>query len=142
MEDIRFAAVSEVAAILAFWASAAEDAHRPADTEDAVLLLITRDSSALVLAWSDDELVGSLIGGWDGWRFHLYRLAVAPHLRGQGIARRLLATVEARFKLSGATRIDAMVLADNDLAHSFWSAAGYSEQVEWRRWVKPIVESP
>ena len=37
-----------------------------------------------------DRVVGTVIAGWDGWRAHLYRLAVAPDLRGRGIARQLL----------------------------------------------------
>lgn len=132
----REATAADVEALLELWAVAAEDAHRPADDAAAVLRLLDRDPRALLLACDGDRLVGSVIGGWDGWRFHLYRLAVLPAYRRLGIAQHLLAQVEQSFAAHGATRIDAMVLRDNRLAHGFWAATGYSEQEEWRRWVK------
>lgn len=43
---------------------------------------------------------------------------------------------DTRFAALGAHRVDAMVLADNDLAQQLWAAAGYECQPEWSRWVK------
>ena len=42
------------------------------------------------LAADGEHIVGSVIAGWDGWRCHLYRLAVAPARRREGIGRALL----------------------------------------------------
>jgi hypothetical protein len=38
----------------------------------------------------------------------------------------------------GATRADAMVLASKALGQRLWHVSGYSEQPEWRRWVKAL----
>ena len=121
-----------------FWSRAAEDSGRPPDSSAAVLRLIEQDPDALVLAVDNDLIVGSIIVGWDGWRCHLYRLAVAPTHRRQGIGRALVSLAEERFALSGGTRADAMVLDDNEQAQRVWSAAGYRAQPEWSRWVKPL----
>ncbi|GAA1834303.1 GNAT family N-acetyltransferase [Luedemannella flava] len=141
MSDLVFrpATSSDVAAVLEFWASAAEDAHRPTDTAEAVERLIARDPDALVLAVdTDDRVVGSIVAGWDGWRCHIYRLAVAPDRRREGIGRALITAAEERFVAAGAGRVDAMVLTDNTSAHAAWRAAGYMPQAEWARWVKPL----
>ena len=130
------AVAADVPAVLAFWAEAAEGAHRPPDTAAAVELLLARDPHALILAVEDDRIVGSVVAGWDGWRCHLYRLAVLPSRRGEGLGRALIAAAEARLAELGGTRFDAMVLADNPLAHRAWTAAGYHPQPEWARWVK------
>lgn len=82
--------------------------------------------------------MGSVIAGWDGWRCHLYRIAVHEDLRQQGIARVLVAQAEARFAEHGSCRVDAMVLEDNPLGQAAWAALGYSPQREWRRWVKAL----
>lgn len=132
----RSARLDDVPTVLAFWRGAAEDAHRPSDSADALRRLVERDPEALWLAVDGREIVGSLIAGWDGWRFHLYRLAVAPTHRRRGVAQRLLSAAEQRFAEHGATRIDAMVLDENTEAHGFWQAAGYVPQDEWSRWVK------
>jgi ribosomal protein S18 acetylase RimI-like enzyme len=136
---LRAAEAADVAAVLAFWREAAEDAHRPADGADAIRALIARDPGALILAEDlDDVLVGTVIAGWDGWRCHLYRLAVSPARRRLGIGRRLIDAAEQRFRTLGGTRADAMVLRENTLAQGAWRAAGYAPQAEWERWVNPL----
>ncbi|MEV0393935.1 GNAT family N-acetyltransferase [Polymorphospora rubra] len=136
--SLRPATGADIPDLLAFWQAAAEDAHRPADTARAVEALVARDPEALILAVDGGSLVGSVIAGWDGWRCHLYRLAVAPTHRGRGIGRLLIAAAEERFRRLGGTRADAMVLVDNEPAHRAWRAAGYTPQAEWARWVKPL----
>ena len=135
---LRTAVPADAAAVLAFWQVAAEDTGRPSDSRADVERLVARDSAALLLAVDGDDVVGSVIIGWDGWRCHLYRLAVDPDRRRQGIGRELVARAEARFTSYGGTRADAMVLDDNDLAHAVWAAAGYTRQAEWSRWVRAL----
>jgi ribosomal protein S18 acetylase RimI-like enzyme len=134
---LRAAEAADIPAVLDFWKIAAEDTNR-ADSAPALERLLDRDPSALILADEDGRIVGSLIAGWDGWRCHLYRFAVHPDRRRQGIGRRLLDHAERRFADRGGVRADAMVLDDNDSAHRAWSAAGYAPQPEWSRWVKPL----
>jgi len=133
---IRAATVADVPAVLALWAVAAENDARPVDTSAAVETLIARDPEALILAVEGDAIVGSVIAGWDGWRYHLYRLAVHPSVRRRGLGHELVVYAEARFAAAGATRVDAMVLEGNELGQQLWVRDGYAPQPEWRRWVK------
>lgn len=135
---LRFATPDDVPAVLAFWKLAAEDTNRGGDDTAAVRVLIERDPAALRLAVDAGDIVGSLIAGFDGWRCHLYRFAVHPARRRQGIGAALLADAEERFRGFGGHRADAMVLDDNSLAHHAWAAAGYAPQEDWRRWVKSL----
>jgi ribosomal protein S18 acetylase RimI-like enzyme len=135
---LRPATVAEIPAVLAFWVVAAESGHRPPDSARAVEALLARDPEALILALDGADVVGTVIAGWDGWRCHLYRLAVAPERRRQGIAHVLIEAAEDRFSRLGGTRVDAMVLDENGLAHHAWRAHGYQPQAEWSRWVKPL----
>ena len=135
---IRAATAADVDALLSLWAIAAENASRPRDSAPAVRMLLARDPEACLVACADGRLVGSLIAGWDGWRAHLYRLAVHPDARRRGVGRALLNAGAQRLKELGATRIDAMVLDDNELGQSLWRQTGYQPQENWRRWVKPV----
>lgn len=139
--DLRPADEGDVDAVLVFWREHAEDTNRQ-DDRAAVERLLTRDPDALLLAVDGKDIVGSVIAGWDGWRCHLYRIAVRQDRRGQGIARALVAHAEERFALRGARRVDAMVLEANALGRAAWTALGYSPQHEWRRWVKALPEAP
>ena len=136
--NLRPALSSELDDILDFWLEAAENDGRPTDSRAALDALHRRDPDALIVAVDGGELVGTVIAGWDGWRCHLYRLAVAPSRRRQGIGRALIAAAEERFRALGGTRADAMVLDGNAGAHSAWSAGGYRHQADWSRWVKPL----
>jgi ribosomal protein S18 acetylase RimI-like enzyme len=135
---IRHGQVEDVEALLAFWRVAAEGTDRHDDPAK-VSALIERDPEAVLIAEVDGEMAGTLIAGWDGWRAHLYRLAVDPARRRRGIGTALLRAAEERFAAFGAFRADAMVLLDNELAHHVWGGAGYVPQPHWSRWVKPLM---
>lgn len=135
---VRHAGAADVPGLMEFWEGSAENAARPQDSVALVEALVDRDPAAILVAELEGRLVGSVIAGWDGWRAHLYRLAVAPEARGRGLARRLLGHAEDRLRALGATRFDAMVLDENAAGAGLWRSAGYAPQGEWSRWVKPV----
>ncbi|MFF5830939.1 GNAT family N-acetyltransferase [Streptomyces bacillaris] len=139
MNDLstRSATAADLDRVLAFWKVSAEGTSI-SDDGDGVARLVERDPDALILAERDGELVGTAIAGFDGWRCHLYRLAVHPEQRRQGVGGALLAAAEERFAALGGRRADAMVLDRNDLAHHAWRAAGYGPEPQWSRWVKHL----
>ncbi|WP_438818944.1 GNAT family N-acetyltransferase [Streptomyces hilarionis] len=141
MSDLRIRAATpdDLDTVLAFWKTAAEGTSI-SDDRSGVERLVARDPQALILAEQDGELVGTVIAGFDGWRCHLYRLAVHPRRRRRGVGSALLAAAEERFVGLGGRRGDAMVLTRNETAHHAWRAAGYAPEEKWRRWVKPLAD--
>ena len=136
--QIRTAGAEEAETVLSFWKEAAEGMSITDDVAG-VRGLIERDSEALILAESQGRVVGSVIAGYDGWRCSLYRLAVLPSHRRQGVSTALLQAAEQRFLAVGGRRGDAMVLEANERAQRAWAAAGYHREDHWRRWVKPFA---
>jgi ribosomal protein S18 acetylase RimI-like enzyme len=135
---IRQGRGDDVDGLLAFWRDAAEGASIT-DDRAGVRRLLERDAASVLIAEVDGEMVGTVIAGWDGWRCHMYRLAVSPAVRRRGIGTVLLEAAEQRFLELGGRRGDAMVLDGNDLAHHAWKAAGYAPEPQWTRWTKPLA---
>jgi ribosomal protein S18 acetylase RimI-like enzyme len=122
--DLRRATPEDAAAIVALWRRSGAS---PSVTDDVEYIRrTTRHASAIfVLACSNDEVVGSLLGTFDGWRGNLYRLVVDPRYRRRGIGRRLVRAVEDVFRTLDVRRINALVEVDRPEAMQFWTAVGY-----------------
>jgi purine-nucleoside phosphorylase/predicted N-acetyltransferase YhbS len=122
---IRDARPEEAEGILALW-RLAETTVSPTDTLAHLRHAITAGPAIVLVAQREGQLVGSVVGAFDGWRGNVYRLAVHPAHRRQGIGRALVAAVEGRLARLGARRITALVEKDHADALAFWRAAGYA----------------
>jgi ribosomal protein S18 acetylase RimI-like enzyme len=132
---IRTATADDIDAVLDLWARGAGESSIANDASQ-IERMLARDPEMLLLAELDGQLVGSVIAGFDGWRAHVYRMAVLPAARGAGVGRALVAAMEERFRRLGAVRSDAIVLVDNELGRSFWRGVGYAPDPSSDRWVR------
>ena len=61
-----------------------------------------------LLAEGHGQVIGALLGGGDGWRGHIARLAAHPDYRRRGVAPTLVLDVELRLRRRGAIRMYAL----------------------------------
>lgn len=122
--SIREASPSDFEAIIDFWATIDRHTSLP-DRIEYLQRFHDFSPDLLLVAEADGRLVGTVIGGWDGWRAQIARLATDPSLRRSGIARALVDEIEARLRKRGAQRIYALVDRRSSPAIPFWEAAGY-----------------
>jgi len=108
------------------------------DTAPAVEALIAQPGSVLLLALSDDEVVGTLAVGWDGWRGNMYRLAVRSDFRRRGIALALVEAGHEHLRSVGARRVTALVGVEESEAVALWGAAGYERDRKIVRFVRNL----
>jgi ribosomal protein S18 acetylase RimI-like enzyme len=134
---IRECRAEEAEAVLLLWREAGAT---PSPTDDAASLrrAIAAGPALVLVAEVGGRLVGSVIGAFDGWRAHLYRLAVHPGHRRRAIARRLVAEAERRVAGRGAKRLTALVEKDHPEAVAFWRAAGYGPDERMVRFVRGV----
>ena len=134
---IRRCHLEEVPTILALWRKA-EATVSLTDTVEDLSRAIT-DSPALVLvAEVKGQVVGSVIGSFDGWRGNIYRLAVHPDYRRQGIARALVVAIEEHLVRQGAKLISAWVEKEHPWAVGFWQAIGYEVDARMIRFIHKL----
>jgi ribosomal protein S18 acetylase RimI-like enzyme len=130
----RTAERADVPAVLNLWRHAAAF---PSATDDKAGLdaLLEHDRESLLVAEQEGEIVGAVIAAWDGWRGNVYRLAVRPGHRRQGIGRALVAKAERQLRTRGARRISVLAFSGEPGADDFWRAVGYVPDGRIRRFV-------
>lgn len=95
------------------------------DELEGLKLKLQRDPELFLVAEEGGQIVGTVMGAWDGRRGWIYHLAVrADHLR-EKIGAKLVSDVERRLIEKGAKRSVALVFDSNDRSLKFFKAAGY-----------------
>jgi GNAT superfamily N-acetyltransferase len=122
--SIRACRLEDIEVVLELWRQAAATPG-VTDTADDLRRAVADCPAHVLVAKVEGRLVGSITGTFDGWRDNIYRLAVHPDYRRQGVARALVAEVERKLAEQGAWRITALVEKEHPWAMSFWEAVGY-----------------
>lgn len=100
------------------------------DTPEEIQKKLERDPDLFLVAETQNEIIGTIIGAFDGRRGIIYHLAVRKELRGQGIGALLLAEVEKRLQAKGCLKCLLMVLEDNTEAMQFYKHQGWRHAAE------------
>ena len=74
------------------------------------------------------EVIGSLMGGYDGHRGSAYYLGVHPEYRGRGIANALLNRLEKKLIARGCPKIHIHIREENDLVIGLYEKLEYEHQ--------------
>ena len=83
-------------------------------------------SFRMILKFSiNGEVVGTVMGGYDGHRGSAYYLGVHPEFRGRGIANALLNRLEKKLIARGCPKIQINVPEDNDMVLGMYERLGY-----------------
>jgi ribosomal protein S18 acetylase RimI-like enzyme len=80
------------------------------------------------VAQDGDEIIGTVVAGYDGVRGWIYHLAVDPSKRGRGTARLLMQTAEDSLEALGCPKINLQVRANNRGVVDFYAALGYNTE--------------
>ena len=97
---------------------------------------LQRDPDLFLVAEANSQIVGSIMGGYDGRRGMVYHLAVQSDMRKHGIATELLSEVERRLQAKGCLKCYLVVFADNTDAARFYEQRGWCEMSEDRLFAK------
>lgn len=122
--SIRDCRVDDIEQVLAIWETSGAG-RTPTDNVQDVQRAIAQPQLEFLVAEVDGRVVGTIMGGFDGWRGAISRLAVEAHYRRRGIGQALLAAVEERFDKNGVSVVGALVEKDHPWAMAFWDSTDF-----------------
>ena len=97
------------------------------DTPEEIQKKLKRDPDLFLVAESNETIIGTVIGGYDGRRGMIYHLAVHETAREQGVGATLLNEVEKRLQAKGCVKCYLLILADNEHAAQFYENRGWRD---------------
>lgn len=92
--------------------------------------LIDGPTSTVLVAEYEGDIVGSVVATFDGWRAYVYHVAVAPHVRRQGVGASLIAEAEQYLLDAGARYVYTAVHEENTDGLAMAVGAGYLPEGE------------
>jgi ribosomal protein S18 acetylase RimI-like enzyme len=98
------------------------------------------DDGLLLVAVADGDLVGTVMGGYDGHRGWIYSLAVAAQWRRRGIGNQLMRHMETLLAQRNCPKINLQLLATNAATVEFYNQLGY--RVEERISMGKVIGQP
>ena len=121
---IRSFRMADYQSVAALW-EAAGLPPRPSDRREEIVKKLDRDPDLFLVAAAHGEIVGAVIGGWDGRRGWVYRMAVHPDYQRQGMGTTLMRELESRFRVKGALAVNLIYNTGNTGAQAFYLSLGY-----------------
>lgn len=87
---------------------------------------LTWDGPNLVVLEDADELIGSVMVGYEGHRGWVNYLAVHPGHQRQGLGRLLMDEAERRLRELGCAKVNLQIRTSNEAAAEFYRCIGYA----------------
>ena len=94
------------------------------DTPEEIAKKIQRDPDLFLVADYQEEIIGVVMGGYDGRRGMIYHLAVEKEYQQIGVGTALMEILEERLREKGCLRSYLMVRKDN-IATQFYKKKGW-----------------
>jgi ribosomal protein S18 acetylase RimI-like enzyme len=130
----------ECSVVLKLWEDA-DAVPSKTDTLENLERLVREFSDLFLVAEKEGKIIGTVLGGWDGWRGSIYRLTVLPAYRRHGIGLALVTEAERCLRDKGAQRLSLMVVRQDAPAMSFWKSLednGYKHDERIARFAKTL----
>ena len=115
-------------AVVALWQSAGPGVRvGRSDAPEQIAKKLARDPDLFLVAEAEGQILGAVIGGFDGRRGLVYHLAVVQDWRGRGLGAALMNELEARLRAKGCLRCYLLVTPANLDVVGFYQRLGWDE---------------
>ena len=124
--DTREYLDTDQAAVISLWRDCGLVVpHNDPAKDVARKLAVGRD--LFLVGTTDEGIVASVMGGYEGHRGWVNYLAVSPDCQGRGYGRQMMTAIEERLLERGCPKLNLQIRASNQAVVDFYRAIGYRE---------------
>lgn len=114
------------AAVIALWNAVLPPTAPHNDPATSIRNKVAHERDLFFVADAAGDVVGTVMGGYDGHRGWIYSVAVRPDHRRRGVGSDLLRRMEAALRDRGCLKINLQVRATNAGVVPFYESLGYA----------------
>ena len=126
MVEVRSYEAPDFEAVRTLWEEAFPDDSLWNRAEAAIAAKLEVQPELFLVAFDGDEVIGTVMAGYDGHRGWMYSLAVRMSRRRTGVATCLVHEAETRLKRVGCGKLNLQVRSTNAAVVGFYSSLGYA----------------
>lgn len=134
---IREFRLADYQAVMVLWKEAGISLSS-SDSINQIKHKLQRDPELFIVAEnSEHEVVGAVMGSYDGRRGWVNHLAVHPNFQGEQIGRKLLENLEQRLKQIGCEKLNLLIEIHNRKVAGFYEKLGFEtdELIFMEKWL-------
>jgi ribosomal protein S18 acetylase RimI-like enzyme len=124
--EIRAFAESDRAAVVGLWREVFGEMPAHNDPDRDIDRKMKVNPELFLVAVENGAVIGTAMGGYDGHRGWVNRVAVDPGHRRKGVGRALMREVEERLRRLGCPKLNLQVYATNTQVVKFYERLGYA----------------
>ena len=98
------------------------------DTKTGINIFLQRNPNTCFVATFHNEIIGTIISGYDGRRGYIYHTAVSENFRKKGIGQKLVASSLSALRTEGINKVALVVFSKNKLGNLFWEKIGFRKR--------------
>ncbi len=125
MITIREYSSSDLSAVIALWEACGLVVPQNSPERD-IQRKLQVDADLFLVGVKAEQVVASVMGGYEGHRGWINYLAVHPQEQGSGFGRQMMNAVEERLLGKGCPKINLQIRTTNSAVRAFYQSLGYS----------------
>lgn len=96
------------------------------DSREGVERFIKRNPTTSIVAIYNEEIIGSILCGYDGRYACMYHVCVNEKYRKHGVGHKMVQACMEALKKEKVTKINLLAFQKNDVGNHFWKSQGFS----------------
>ncbi len=122
---IRNIVLDDYDSMMKLWTSSPDIGVNPDDTEEYIEKFLLRNPCTSFVAVENDEIIGTVMAGHDGYRGYIHHTCVSEKFRGNGIGALLVKAAVDALKAEGINKVFLVVFKTNENGNAFWEKQGF-----------------